>query len=358
MMITPLLLLASAAGSGAVQHTLGIVADDALETVVVFDADQDVVRGRIALPVAGATVGDCALSADGLGFVTDGQGRVWVLDLSGFAARLDGFVAVSCAGTDLALTPDGRFLLVCGGAGLASVVDVAARVEVDAYSCLLCPPLERAIAAGPAGTVLLLRESEPPFEDALVTRLALSPLGILSDTGESWAPHTSGGNLESAPGGALALAIAGRRLTSLGTTGLVELDADGSLLSDGFAGAFAPAGDVFFVRERGGAADLLQAYGIDPDSGAFAPFALWEAQTCKTSAPDGMDSIAVHPDGSRLYVSGGPALCVYSTADGSLLHTLTDPALVDATGVALGPRSARRRAAPHLPPGGSVTRGL
>jgi len=47
----------------------------------------------------------------------------------------------------------------------------------------------------------------------------------------------------------------------------------------------------------------------------------------------GMEQLAVHPDGSKVYVSQPGALNVYDVNDGSLLNSITHPSIVQPTGV-------------------------
>ena len=63
-------------------QTIGMVADDSLRSVNVFDADTNTLLGSVSLPT-GRAVGDCAVTADQtLGFVTDFDFNVWVIDLT------------------------------------------------------------------------------------------------------------------------------------------------------------------------------------------------------------------------------------------------------------------------------------
>ena len=64
---------------------LGMVADQVTSSVTVFDANNDVVLGSVALPQSPLTsiaTGDVEILADhSLGFVTDFRFRIWVIDL-------------------------------------------------------------------------------------------------------------------------------------------------------------------------------------------------------------------------------------------------------------------------------------
>jgi hypothetical protein len=49
----------------------------------------------------------------------------------------------------------------------------------------------------------------------------------------------------------------------------------------------------------------------------------------------GMDQIAVHPDGSRLYVPAGSAIRIHDTANGALRGSIPIPGVLSPTGVAV-----------------------
>jgi hypothetical protein len=95
---------------------IGIVADQVNHSAIVFDTDTNTALGSITLPGFGPATGDVALTADGqLGFVTDFQSRVWVLDLSDPSAPAlasgPNPIPIANPGEDLAITPDQRFLV-------------------------------------------------------------------------------------------------------------------------------------------------------------------------------------------------------------------------------------------------------
>jgi hypothetical protein len=98
---------------GAQAATLGMVADGITRSVIVFDADTGAVHGSIGLPTDGIRVGDCAISFDQTrGYVTDAQHNIWVIDLTATPPSLASGpnpIAISSAGMDLALSPDGKY---------------------------------------------------------------------------------------------------------------------------------------------------------------------------------------------------------------------------------------------------------
>ncbi|MGH7856473.1 MAG: YncE family protein, partial [Candidatus Binatia bacterium] len=161
-------------------QTIGMVADDATDSVVVFDADSETVLG--AVPVGTGVVGDCSVTDDQtLGFVTDFAFRVWVIDLAStppVLAQPDP-IRISNPGEDTALSPDGRFLVVCDGFGSdpVSVVDVASRTEVSTFSLgSNCSSVD----VCNDGSVLVASSNA-----GRVHRLVLNDSGVLSHTGET-----------------------------------------------------------------------------------------------------------------------------------------------------------------------------
>lgn len=77
-------LLAFALGldpMAAAAQTLGMVVDDFTSSVTVFNADTDTVIGSVAIG-PGLVEGDCTINSDGtLGFVTNFNNELWVIDL-------------------------------------------------------------------------------------------------------------------------------------------------------------------------------------------------------------------------------------------------------------------------------------
>ena len=110
----------------AVAGPIGMVCDDGSDSVVVFDADTNHVLGVVLLGV-GAAVGDCTVARDqAYGYVTDGLGGVWVIDLTVSPPALAAGpnpIVTSAVAVRSALDPLDRRLLVCGAEGSVSVVE-------------------------------------------------------------------------------------------------------------------------------------------------------------------------------------------------------------------------------------------
>lgn len=107
-------LAAALAATPAAAATIGMVADNTTDRVIVFDADTNTVLGSVPI-AAGSAIGDCSISGDQtLGFVTNFRSEIWVIDLAALPPTLaTGLNPIPIAnnGEDTVLTRDGRFLL-------------------------------------------------------------------------------------------------------------------------------------------------------------------------------------------------------------------------------------------------------
>jgi hypothetical protein len=179
--IVALALQVAFALSAPCRAELGMVAEVG-SGAVIFEASTGRVVGAVPLAASEAGPAGCSISADQrLGFVTDFASRVWVVEpQTRTLAPGVNPIPIQSAGLDTALTADERFLLVCGGnagvAGPVSVVDVAARAEVDAY---VLDPGESCLSIEACGDGSVLATSA-----TAVHRLVIDEQGRLSHTGE------------------------------------------------------------------------------------------------------------------------------------------------------------------------------
>ena len=164
---------------------LGIVADDATDSAVVFDAGTDTVLGSVVIGpgTPGGGIGDCAITGDQtLGIVTDNQNQLWFIDLTTSPPSLASGtnpLTITSPGLDVSLSPFQNFVVVCDGSSLApvSVVDIATRTQVDTFDlghdC-------NSVDVCSDGSVLVTSATKHR-----VRRLLIDPkTGALSDTGE------------------------------------------------------------------------------------------------------------------------------------------------------------------------------
>ena len=313
---------------------LAMVADDAGDRVIVFDADSDTVLGTVDVGVG--TVGDCSIS-DGqdLGFVTAFDSSVWVIDLQASPPVLASGtnpIPISNTGVDTALTPDGRFLLVCGTGlhgGTVSVVDVAARTEVDSFDPGHgCSTVE----VCDDGSVLIA------FQDItnnvrIVRRLTIDIAGNLSDTGATFFPDFPG-NLACAPGAATAVVFElGGDAQSFTVPGLTSVDSVNIFPGFAVGGQVGPRGDRLYAQGSDGSTGIVKAYDYNSVVGTIGDVSLFEIPVSGTSGGTGLDRLALHPSGSKLYVSEPGAVDVYDAFTGGFLTSITDPDIVSPTGL-------------------------
>lgn len=304
---------------------VGLIADNATNSAVVFDPVNDAVNGVVPIPVNGGVIGDTAISKDGtLGFVANFGNQVYVIDLTATPPVLASGtnpIGISNNGEDLAISPDGNFLLATGGGGSSaiSVVDIAARTEIGAF-----PMTSNGVDVCSDNSVLIVADG---FN---LHRLTIDGSGNLTDTGEFLGAGT---NNVSCVSGALT-GVTGdysSSVTSFSVPGLSTLDTDNVAAS---AQAFTLNADRLFIFDCG--ANQVSAFDYNSSSGAMASVFSFGA----TSQPCwyGIDTLTAHPDGSKLYVAewGSPGVVnIYNPSNGSHLNSIADPAIVNPTGISL-----------------------
>jgi hypothetical protein len=304
--------------------TIGMVASDGVDAVTVFDADADVATGSVPVGTTGSLTGDCSITPDqGRGFVTTFGHEVWTIDTTVPAlAGPPNPIPIANYGEDTALSPDGKFLLVCDGSAEepVSVVDVATQVEIGTFplgaSC-------NSVDVCDDGSVLVTT-----YVPGAVRRLTIDGTGTLTDTGESFAlPNAI--NVYCAPGSASGLVVVvGPKITSFTIPGLVAADA--VVLPDAaISGAMNRAGTRVFIRHL----SAVDAFTFVPATGALGAAPLFSIPVAGTNAFFGMEQMALHPNDTKLYVSEGPVVNVYDSASGAFLTSITDPSMSETTGI-------------------------
>jgi WD40 repeat protein len=230
---------------------------------------------------------------------------------------------------DTSLSPDGKFLVTCDGAlsQPVSVVDLDTRVETDSYSLgHECNSVE----VCDDGSVLVTA-----LGPKTVRRLTLDATGTLTDTGESMSLWGEPNNVVCAPGSTSGVVMSRSYsfLNAFTLPGLVPADQRLATGRFGVSMAISPTGDVLYTRsnQRG----WINAFQYDPDTGALGATPDLSIGVFETSPFFGIDQLAVHPDGEKLYVSQPGSLNVYDAATGNLLDTITAPEIVSPTGVCL-----------------------
>jgi DNA-binding beta-propeller fold protein YncE len=198
-------VLFSLATFGSHARTLGMVANDGdNDSVTVFDADTHAVLGTVPLNTAGPAIGDVLITPDlKRGFVTNGFNGLFVIDLTTSPPSLAGGtnpIPISDSGADIAISTNGKFLIVSGGTPNEpiSVVDIAAQAEISTF---VIAPDSSPFSVDVCSDGSILATSNQFFaETNTVHRLTLSTAGILSDTGEMLSVSSTAVNVYCAPG--------------------------------------------------------------------------------------------------------------------------------------------------------------
>jgi Ca2+-binding RTX toxin-like protein len=315
-------------------RTLGMVTDDTTDSVTVFDADTHAVLGTVPIPPGEPTlsaIGDVLITPDlKRGFVTNADHNVFVIDLTTSPPSLatgTNPIPISGAGEDLSISPDGKFLVVAAGTFFAvdpiSVIDIATQAEIN--TLLVANNSTHSVDVCSDGSVL----AQTDF-NFTVRRLTLSATGTLTDTGE-FLLGGGGFNVYCAPG-ATSGVVTGSVITSFTIPGLSTVDTRSlSGFFGGISGAINKAGNRVFVRSNDPGS--IDVFDFNPATGALGASPLLTFSVAEAPTFLGIDQIALHPDGGKLYVSEPNAVNVYDPNTGALLDSITDPAIVDPTGV-------------------------
>src|SRR5262249_35716983 len=234
-------------------------------------------------------------------------------------------------GNDLALSPDGKYLLVCGYEFIepVAVVDIAARAQIGTFSPGNLG--HNSIDIGSDGSVLVTSLSTNA-----VLRYLIDGAGTLTYTGE--VQHADGPvNVYVAPGNHAAVVAGsrGKELESFAVPGLALVDPRdlGTSFANCVCGVFNSTGTLFYARliqtsSRG----QLAARPFNPATGAFgpAPVLAISSPTSTMFRPGGqliygIEHMALHPDDSRLFISESGAVRVRDAATGALIASITAP---------------------------------
>ena len=314
-------------------QTIGMVASNITKSVTIFDADTDAILGAVSIPTYGSVVGDCAVLADGtLGFVTDFASSVYVIDLTTLSlAAGTNPIPISNPGEDIAISPDGKYLVVSDGGAIAplSVIDIASRTEINTFSLGSdCNSVD--VCAD--GSVLATSNN-----NRNVRRLTIDGAGNITDTGELLPTAIQPNNVYCAPGGASGLVVtrSSGNLQSFSMPGLSAVDTRSFSGSFGISGVVNAAGDRVYVRSIDpGSVDM---FGYNAATGELSATPLATISVDNTSTFYGVDQIALSPDQSKLYVSQRASLDVYDASTLDFITSISDASISFALGIAFGP---------------------
>ncbi len=334
-------------GERSAAQTLGIIADDASNRAVVFNADTDTITGSVLLPGANL-VGDCSINnSQTLGFVTDFASHLFVINLVPPAlAPGTNPVPISNFGEDVDLTADQNFAVVCDGSAVQPVssVNIATRTQVSTLAT--GSPDCNSVDVATNGSVLVTSSSSGNLR-----RLLIDGAGTLTNTGEVAAIGAEPNNVVVAPGNASGVVInrSGGTFRSFTIPGLAFVDT--RTISGagpfGLAGVFNAAGDRLFVRGNNGAGGTVDVYAYTPATGAVGAVPLFSIAVGTTPTFFGMDQLALHPSGGKVYVSWAGGVRVYSAATGALLTTIASVDTAGPTGVCFAAVAGAPSCVPH-----------
>jgi hypothetical protein len=350
------LIVALQAPHASAQKTLGIVPNDAIlpdstRAVIVFDADTDTVIGTVFIPSnpsPSLVFRDAEIVASQFVGLVGVSGNLWVIDLSSPTPTLSAGtnpIDISSPATDTAISPDDMFVVAVDGttgvppafdAPPVSASNIAARTEVSTFGTVLD---NNGVDVCADGSVLIAS-----FNGFAVRKLGLDGSGTLSDTGLSLATDESPHNIACAPGGLSAVVVGGEFgqngiLTSFIVPTLTAVDTRTLSAQIGQTPVFSPTGDRVFVRSAAGTIDV---FAFNPATGSLGNAPLLTIPINPFPDPDvgffshfGQDLLAIHPNGSKLYVSEPNAIRVFDANSGALLTTITGPNVTHPQGLAV-----------------------
>ena len=314
-------------------QTLGMVADNSTDSVIIFDAGTHAVLGTVPItpsPFEAAT-GDVLITPDQTrGFVTNFDHKVFVIDLTTSPPSLAAGtnpIPISNFGEDISISPDGKFLVVSDGNNIEpiSTVDIATQAEISTFST---GSDTNSVDVCSDGSVLATS-----FDSDTVRRLTLSATGTLTDTGEVVSVGNPV-NVYCAPGAASGVVLQlgeGGAVASFAIPGLLPVDTRPLSAGTVISGTINPTGNRVFARSSG--IGSIDVFDFNSATGALGASPLLTIPVAEANPFLGIEQIALHPNGEKLFVSEPGALNVYDPSTGALLTSITDPAIVASTGV-------------------------
>lgn len=368
-----------ATGQGLGHHAIGAVVDRGSTSlprapwVHVFAPDTQQFLGTVPLPTAAVTgVFDIEIAPDlREAYVSDNVlNQIWIIDLTttppSLAAGINP-VQLTNGCLDLSLTPDGRWLLVAAGNGLATggtslvVVDVANRVQASVRA--FDPTSPTAVEVAPDGSVLVadLQVAQPSYHESRVRRFTIAANGALVDTGETvGAPNIPGvqdllvpsyPQLPAPVNAWLSRHVvhvsrpAGQTLGSLQLQGLAPVESVTLAYPTGIDLNFDPLRSIVYVRTiespvsgpAGIGNSRIDGYLFNPFTGQFHRQMVTIPLDRRAGTAFGCEQTALDPVGRRLFVAGlaSGEVRVFDSLSGAQVGSMTSPDLIWALGIAV-----------------------
>jgi hypothetical protein len=277
---------------------------------------------------------DCSIAGDqSKGFVTTLNGKVYSIDLQTLnISSGTNPIPISNKGEDTSLSANQKYLLVTGDdVEPVSVVDINNQSEVTALA-VSDDYISSEVCSN--GSVLLSSSS------GKVHRFMMSESGSLTDTGEEFDAGSSVNNVICSPDGNSGIAILRfpGTIKSFIVSGMTPVDIRSLSGHQGISGSFTKDGTKVFIRSNIGFIDAFTfnsatgSLGASPENTIISSFA---------SPLFGVEQIALHPDGSKLYASKfdwtvSPMehkVDVFDTNTGALISQLDDGNLLFPAGI-------------------------
>src|SRR5262245_35301264 len=332
-------------------RAIGMTADRATDSVVVFDASTDSVLGLIPLDEGNPfCYGDSVITSDlSRGYVVTGFGEVWVVDLTTTPPSLDTSgvnpFPITNNGLDIAITADDRFLLVCQGnePGRINVVDTASRTVVGTSST---SSNWVAVDVAADGSVLTSSQSGDRTR-----RMTLDAAGQLTFASELFF-EANPLNVSFVPGAPIGLLVAflPGRVRSFTVPEMVPIETLTMTLPTNELPINAlgdPGRGLVYIRTN----ESLQAFTLDAATGDLRSTPLWNVALGFTIACYGVEELALHPDGSKLYTNVPGGVQVVDPGTGSLITMITHASLPGPTGLCVRGVAAELEASLDIKPG-------
>ena len=312
-----------------------VVANDT-NAAVVINASTLFTLATIPLPPA-SNYDVAVMPNQSLAFVAR-TGSIWVIDLTQHPAALAAGInpivnplVTSSFVEDLALTADGRFLVVSDGSvgSPIAVINTATRTVAGLYTFL---PDHNSVEVCDDGSVLVTS-----FNARVIKRLTISAAGGLVDTGQSLALPIGGpNNVTCARGGTTGVVVnrgAGDLRTFL-VNGMTLVSTQ-VLPGTGFGinVSISSDGTKVFGRRH---VDFITAYNFNSTTGTIGA-QLWSMNVGFRDTFFGVDQMALNPTGTRLFVSTANFVRALDTSTGAVIGS---ESILNPTGIALR-RTAR-----------------
>lgn len=314
----------------AVGHPpLGMIVDRVTSSVTVFDSGTSAVLGTVGgLGGAGLLPGDCSIAGT-KGYFAPRNSNLTVIDLAASPPTLAGapnpFPAFN-RGDDTALSPDGKFMVVCGANGRSVMVyDLATQNFVNVPQVVSnCSSVDVC-----SNGSVLITQGNP----GAVRRLRIDAAGNLTDTGESQ-PISDPRNVYCSPSGRSGMVMSASNgvATAFNVTPLFPLST--LHIAGVAAGAFNRAGNRAYLQSGTG---LVTAVAYDQTSAAFGSTLFQVSLAPPEANLFGSDTLAVHPSDASIYVSQPGGAQILDAGTGARIGSITSPSLSTATGVCFGP---------------------